>query len=228
MLGSRLRELLNESGISKEKFAEMCDLPLETVRNVYYGRTPDPKVSTVLKMAKALGIGVNCLMGQCEHTTEEKALLNRFRQCGKHGRSLIMLTAKYEALTAKQDRESTDTHKIPCLVPTHDVYKGLIYDECETVEIWTTVPEAYVALKMPDNNFVPIFCAGDIILLENRFPKHGEYGMFYIDKRAYVRKFLEENGQYRLQSLHSWNNDIVVKDLTKVDYIGTYCGVVRT
>ncbi len=228
MLGTRLRELLNERNISKEKFAEMCDLPLETVRNVYYGKTPDPKVSTVLKMAKALGIGVNCLMGQCEHTTEEKALLNRFRQCGKHGRSLIMLTAKYEALTAKHDREAADRHKIPCMMPVHDVYKGIVYDECEIVEIYTSVPEAYVALKMSDNNFVPIFCAGDIILFENRFPKHGEYGMFYIDKKAYVRKFLEENGQYRLQSLHSMANDIVVKDLKNVEYIGAFCGVVRT
>lgn len=228
MLATRIRELTAEKGLSKEMLAEKCDLPLETVRNIWYGKTPDPKVSTLLKIANVLEIGVNCLMGQCEHTPEERALLNRFRQCGKHGRSLIMLTAKYEALTAKQDREATDRHKIPCLIPTQDVYKGVIYDECEMIEIWTTVTEAYTALKMPDNNFVPIFCAGDIILFENRFPKHGEYGMFYIDKRAYVRKFLEENGQYRLQSLHSTANDIVIKDLKNVEYIGTFCGVVRT
>lgn len=228
MLESRLRELLNERNISKEKFAEMCDLPLETVRNIYYGKTPDPKASTVLRMANALDMSMNCFIGQCEHTSDEAALLNRYRQCGKHGRSLIMLTAKYEALTAKQDRESADRHKIPCLVPMKDVSQGIVYDECETMEIWTSVPEAYTALKMPDNDFVPLFCAGDIILIENRFPKNGECGMFYIDKKAFVRKFIAENGQFRLQSLHSKSNDIIIKDLKNIEYIGTFCGVVRS
>ena len=65
MLGERLRTMLNERGISVNQFAEMCDLPLETVRNIYYGKSNDPKVSTMLKMAEALGIGVNCLIGKC-------------------------------------------------------------------------------------------------------------------------------------------------------------------
>ena len=63
MLSERLRELLAVKGISKEDFAELCDLPIETVRNIYYGKTPDPKLSTMLKMSKALDISVNCLVG---------------------------------------------------------------------------------------------------------------------------------------------------------------------
>ena len=107
MLSKRLREILFERKISLSEFAEMCEmqgLPVDTVRNVYYGKTVDPKVSTVMVMSKVLNMTVNGLMGQCSHTKDERVLLQHYRSCGNHGKSLIALTAKYEALTAKEER----------------------------------------------------------------------------------------------------------------------------
>lgn len=228
MLSERLRELLGSKNISKEKFAEMCDLPVETVRNIYYGRTTDPKISTVMQMADALNISVNCLMGKCNHTTEEKILLTNYRMCGNHGKSLIQLTAKYEALTAKEEREAPDRHKIPCLLPQGDIRKGIVYDACETEEIYTTEKKAYVAIKMPHNDLAPFYCKGDVILLANQFPKNSNYAVFYKNGRAYIRQYLEENGQYRLKCLHDMGEDMIMKRMDEIDYIGTCCGVIRS
>lgn len=228
MLSERIRGILAARDITKEAFAEMCDLPIETVRNIYYGKTPDPKISTVLKMSKALDITVNCLMGQCSHSLEERALLQHYRMCGSHGKSLISLTAKYEALTAKEEREAAERHTIPCLIPQGNIRQGIIYDGCETVEIYTTNPDAYTAIKMVNNDLVPAYCKGDIILIENRFPDHNQYGVFYKDGRAYVRQYLEEADGYRLKCLHNAGKDIFVKRMDEIEYIGTCCGVVRT
>lgn len=227
MLSERLRSLLAVRGITKEEFAQMCDLPIETVRNIFYGKTPDPKISTVLKMSKALNITVNCLMGECSHSIEERALLQHYRMCGNHGKSLIELTAKYEALTAKEEREALDKHTIPCLIPQGSIRQGIIYDGCETVEIYTSNQEAYTAIKMTNNDLVPTYCKGDIILIENRFPDHMEYGVFYKDGRAYVRQYMEETEGYRLKCLHNAGKDIFVKRMDEIEYIGTCCGVVR-
>ena len=226
-LSARLRDLMLLHKISKEELAERCDLPIETVRNIYYGKTIDPKVSTVMKMAKVFNVSVNCLMGQCQHTTEERALLQYYRACGHHGKSLVLLTAKYEALAAKDERETTDKHKIPCLVPSTDIRQGIIYDECETVETHTTNTEAYVGIKMVNNDLVPAYCKGDIILIANRFPKNKEYGVFYRDGRAYIRQYIEEDNQYRLRCLHNYSNDIICKRMDEIEYIGTCCGVIR-
>lgn len=228
MLGERLRNILAVRGISKDELAEMCDLPVETIRNIYYGKTPDPKTSTVMKISRALNITVNCLMGECSHSSEERALLQFFRACGNHGKSVILLSAKYEALMAKDEREAPNRHSVPCLIPHGDIHKGIVYENCEVVDIYTAKEEAYVAIKMTNNDLVPTYCKGDIILITNRFPSNNEYGVFYKDGRAYIRQYIEEEKQYRLKCLHNQSNDIICKRMDEIEYIGTCCGVVRT
>ena len=188
MLSERLRGILAFRDLTKEELAEMCDLPVETIKNIYYGKTPDPKVSTVMKISNALQISVNSLMGNEECVDEEKTLLQYFRLSGTHGKSLILLTAKYEALTAKEEREMEGKHLIPCLIPKGDLEDGLVYDSCEVVEIYTTDPNAYTAIKVLTNDLVPVYCTGDVILISNRFPKEGECGVFYSNGKAYIRK----------------------------------------
>lgn len=229
MLATRIQGLAAEKGWTKEMLAEKCDLPLETIRNIWYGRTPDPKASTVMRIAEAFNIGVNCLMGKCQHTTEERTLLRHYRACGAHGKAYILQAAKYEALTAKIDREIPERHMIKCFIPAHEAFRGILLDECTKKEIPVSLPEAYAALQLTDNNFVPIFCKGDVLLFENRFPNHGEYGLFLIDKKIFLRKFLEEGEKkYRLQSLHDRKFDVTYTDLREIEYFGTFIDFDRT
>jgi len=227
MLCERLRQLTNEKGWSLQQLAEISDLPLETVRNIYYGKTPDPKISTVMKLAKSFNLTVNCLMGQCSHTPQERAILINYRNCGKHGKSIIELIAKYEASAMKKEREKDGRHMIPCIVPEGTVSHGIIYDMCETVEIETDVKEAYIAIRMVSNDLAPTYCKGDILLFENRFPKHGEKAAFYNGDRIYIRRYLEEENQYCLKCLHNCDVDIILKRMDEIDYIGTCVDVVR-
>lgn len=226
MLNIRLREILGNRRLSIGKFAEMCELPVETVRNIYYGKTTDPKVSTVMQMAKALDMSVNCLMGEYIGTPEEE-ILNYYRACGNHGKSLILLTAKYEATAAAFERNSFKKHRIPCLLPSNNIRNGIVYDSCEIVEIETIDKEAYVAVQIPTNDFAPVFCKDDIILLANRFPVNGQYAVFYIGDKAFIRKYVEEDGLYKLQCIHNMGEELVMKRM-ELEYIGTCCGIVRT
>lgn len=228
ILSKRLKEVLNELGWTKEKLADESGLSFETVKNIYYGKTPDPKISTVMAISEATGYSMNCLMGKCQHTPQEKIILRYYRSCGKHGKSIIELVAKYEAVSVKSECESYDTHMIPCLLPHGEIHKGIVYDTCETVEIKTSYPEAYIAIQMTGNDLAPKYCKDDIILFENRFPRNGEYAAFFNGDRVYIRKFIEEDGQYRLKCLHKRDVDIVLKRMDEVQYIGTCCGVVRT
>lgn len=228
MLSGRLKTILHERDISLQKFAEMCDLPLETVRNVYYGKTNDPKLSTAVKMADALNLSVNCLLGKCSHSSSERTIIQNYRKCGKHGKSIIELTARYEARAMQSEREGMLKHKIPCILPRGEIRKGIVFDLCETTEIETTVKNAFVAIQMTDNDLAPKYCKGDIILFEDRFPETGEITAFFKANKVVLRKFIEENGQYRLKSLYPQYEDIILKRLDDVDYIGTVIEVVRS
>lgn len=227
MISERLRTLLSERNLSINAFAEMCDLPIETVRNVYYGKTTDPKLSTALKMATALNLSINCLLGKCSHSVPEQILIRNYRDCGKHGKSIIELVAKYEAGSIKADRESVGKHKIHGIIPRGGVRNGIVYETCEQIEIETSVKDAYFAIQMTNNDFAPKFCKDDILLFENRFPNNEEMAAFLKADRIYIRKYIEEGKQYRLKCLHAYGEDIILNRLDGIDYIGAIVGVVR-
>lgn len=228
VLSKRIKELANDKGWNKETLAEKSNLSYDTIKNLWYGKTPDPKLSTVLQISEAFGITVNCLVGRCTHTQQEKDVLNHYRACGEHGKAVIDIVAKSEAISAKASRESRGRYKIPCIVPSGEISKGIVYDTTSTIDIETSVKEAHIALQLTTNDLVPYFCKGDILLFENRFPHNGEYGAFYINGRVYIRRYVEENNQYVLQCLHSKNSDIIYKRLDKIDYLGACIDIIRT
>lgn len=226
-LSKRMRELMQVRGWSIEDVAVKSGQPYETVRNIYYAKTQNPRIDTLLKISAIFGVSVNCLMGQCQHTAEERALLQYYRSCGHHGKSLILISAKYEALTAKEEREATGGHTVPCLFPEGDIYHGIDYDTCKTEEIWVSNDEADVAIKMTNNCLMPIYCKGDVILIKERFPQNTEYGVFYYHGKAYIRQYIERDGEYVLKCLHKYDKDLIFKRMDEVEYLGTCIGVVR-
>lgn len=228
MLGERLRNILVERGMSKEELAESCDLPIETIRNIYYGKTSDPKASTMMKMSKALNISINCLMGECSHPSEERALLNFYRGCGNHGKSIILLIAKYEAIMAKEERETPHRHVVPCLMPQGELRHGILFDNCEVMDIYTTEEDACMAIKMMNNDFVPAYCKGDVLLIANRFPENNEWGVFLKNGRAFICQYVEEEKHYRLKCMHNQSKDLIFKRMDEIEYVGTCCGVIRS
>lgn len=232
-LRKRITDILNSKGWSVQHFADLVESEYEdisafTVENICRGRTADPRVSTLLAMSKVLGHSINCLMGECPHTKEERDLLNYYRQSGTHGKSYILSVAKYERLATKTEKESYNTHTIKCLIPRGKIRNGIVYDICEEKEIETHIKDAFVAIQMIDNNLAPKFCKNDIILFENRFPENGEIAAFFKKDRAYIRKFIEEDGQYRLKSLYPNFEDIILKRMDDIEYVGTCINIVRS
>lgn len=228
MIAERLRQLLNQKNISLNEFSVMCDLPLETVKNVYYGKITDPRSSTVLKMSQALQISVNCLLGSCQHTLDEKILLTNYRTSAKRGKDVIQSVAEFEAMSTKAQREATQKHPIQCLVPTSDVENGVIYDTCERTTIETSVEDAYIGILMATNDMIPTYCKGDILLFTKRFPYNGEIGAFFRENRLFIRKYIEEDDHYRLKCLHHMGEDLVLKRLDTISYLGTCIEVLRS
>ena len=56
---------------------------------------------------------------------------------------------------------------------------------------------------------------------------NGEFAVFYVNEKAYIRKFVEEKDEYRLRCIHDVFDDIVLKRMDEVEYVGTCIGVVR-
>lgn len=226
MLSERLRELLQEYGWNIQDLADMTDLPLETIRNIYYGKVKDPKVSTVMAISKVLHISVNYLMGESINTKQEEMLIRHYRKCGQHGKSVVNLIAKYEADLAKTERESQkEKHRIPCVVPFGSISEGIKYTDSEVVDEFTDNKEAYLAIEITSNALAPIYFKGDRILVEDRFPESGEKAFFSKDCILYCKKYIETHEGAFIQSLNKHTSDL--EQLGEMDCVGTCIGVIR-
>lgn len=57
----RIRELSKEKGLTAEDLARRADLKYSSVKNLWQGRTGDPKYSTLRAIARALGVPIEHL-----------------------------------------------------------------------------------------------------------------------------------------------------------------------
>lgn len=225
MLGDKLKEIMRVKGVDCRELSNSSEVPLETIRNLYYGKVTDPKVSTVTAISKALGCSVNHLMGEEIYTPKEVNLILNYRKCGSHGKALMYLVGRYEAMTARHDCD--DAYVVPCFVPEGAMVDGFEYKCSEVIDVETDYEDAYAAIKVTSNNFMPSFCKGDIILLEDRFPEDGERAVFVIDGIGYFRRFVEKNERNVLRSISRHGEDIVIKMTDEVNCVGTYIGVIK-
>lgn len=229
MLAERLRQVLSERHLSWQECAESADIPLETMRNLYYGKVKDPKVSTLLSLSHVLHVSVNWLMGEIISTSEEAELLFNYRRCGRHGKSVLQQIAKYEAYTALAEREASGKHSIPCIVPNDLFCEGSKYGATQTKEVYTTDSNAFLALYVPNNNWAPKLCKYDTILLKDKFPLSGENALFSYQGNIYFRKYIETEKGYILRCINERHEDLVFKrmDDPSLICIGTAIGLVR-
>lgn len=61
-IGNNIKSIRQEKGISQDRLSKLADLSLNTVVNVESGTNPNPTVETLLKIANALGVGINDLV----------------------------------------------------------------------------------------------------------------------------------------------------------------------
>ena len=225
MIETRLREVLKMTGWSYQKLAEAANIPLETMRNIYYGKVKDPKCSTMLAISDVLHISVNYLLGEATHTLDEEKLIRNYRQCGKHGKSMLLTMSQNEADHARAIREKKSRQRISCFVPS-TLVDGFKFHSAEQVAIFADNPDAYMAIEITSNAFAPVYCQGDIILIEDRYPNSGEKGVFTKDDLSYIRTFLKHEKGYTLKSLTRQSKNFEFKRMDSVECMGTIIDVI--
>lgn len=228
MLNENLKRILNEKGMTIQQLAELSDISVETMRNIYYGRVKDPKISTVMAIAKALNCSIHYLMGDESFLSKDEIeLIKNYRHCGNHGKSIISLISRYESKSTKLERESKVKHSIPCMIPLGKVQDGFVYTSCRVEDVETTVEEAYAAIELTSNAYAPVFYKGDRILIKDGFPENGEQAVFVRDGKVYFREFYESDGNCLLKKVHGRNTDYETVRIEELECIGVYVGVIR-
>jgi transcriptional regulator with XRE-family HTH domain len=61
-IGGNIKRYRQVKGISQDRLSKLADLSLNTVVNVESGANPNPTIDTLIKIANALGVGVDDLI----------------------------------------------------------------------------------------------------------------------------------------------------------------------
>lgn len=227
MIQKELIHLLKEHDMTYQELAELSGVPLETMRNLYYGRVENPKASTLLAISRVLRVSVNRLAGERLYTKEEESLIMNHRRCNQHGKSMIEFVARFEATLTKHERETENKYKIPFIRPIGAVEDGMRYGTGIIDYVDTNEPKAYLAIECNTNRLAPTYCKGDKILLENRYPNSGESAMFFDNDIIYFRQYIEHDKGYTLKSHCMHSRDLEFKRMDNIKCMGTVIGIIR-
>jgi transcriptional regulator with XRE-family HTH domain len=67
----KVKELRTAAGLTQQALAEKARLSISAVVHIEAGRIPDPRISTLRKLAQALEVSLDELAGEEDEPTEE-------------------------------------------------------------------------------------------------------------------------------------------------------------
>ncbi len=63
MISRNIRNLRIKKGISQDRLSKLADLSLNTIVKVESGKSPNPTINTLIKIARSLDVKINDLIG---------------------------------------------------------------------------------------------------------------------------------------------------------------------
>ena len=63
-LSNKIRKLRKQKGVSQDRLSKEADLALNTIVKIETGKSPNPTIETLIKIAKALGVNIGDLFNK--------------------------------------------------------------------------------------------------------------------------------------------------------------------
>lgn len=197
-LRKNLDMILAEKGITYSKLAELADISFSTLNSLMNGNAKDCNLSTIIKIAKALGITIDELVGAGTMSEGTRECVSKCRVMPQHfvnlARSYIRHIYKLFKATASKE---------PRLIMLPECKNGHLQTTNITTEIdishlqRTTISRVAHGLRVPCEHYEPYFMEGDILLLAvDRDGQDGEICVISHNGEYYIvrKKSYYDNG----------------------------------
>ena len=169
---------VDQKDITLAEIAEAADVSFSTLRSFLYGDAEDCRLSTAVKIARALGVSVDELIGCGTITPQTCESLQLVRQLPESFTHFVRwaIHYHYNKLTTNQVTEKAiEVMKVVCC----DNGNMKMTNDLDVIDISglndDLRPKIFIGVKMPCNHYEPKYFKGDILLLANdRSPKPSE------------------------------------------------------
>lgn len=180
---------VDDKEITLNDISKKSGLSVSTLSNVLYKDSKDIRLGTVIALAQALGVTIDELIGSVTMEPKMSESVRMCRELPEHSLYLVRYFIRHQYMIYNKIKTNYISVLIPRLengiMPTTNVVEPLCVDLPEDIK-----SKAYIGLKIPSDNYMPYYDAGEIILIaSDREAQRGEHcvvtsngGIYIVEK----------------------------------------------
>lgn len=161
---------IEQKNISLAEIADEADISLSTLRSFLYGDSQDCHVSTVVKLARALNVSCDELLGSgtiSEQTCESLQLVRQLPESFTHFVRWA-IHYHYNKLTSGEVTSRSIEVMSPVCQDNGNLKMTNDFDVIDISDLKDDIrPKVFMGVKIPCEHYVPNYFPGDILLIAN-------------------------------------------------------------
>lgn len=224
---------VDRKDITLSELAEKADISVSTLRSFMYGDSTDCYVSMVVKLAKALGVSCDELLGSGTISPQTCESLQLMRQLPDSFTSFVRWAIHYHYGLLNENKVSIQSVEIMYaeyadngnLKATNNFYVMDISDLSDDIR-----PKVFLGIRIPGDSYEPLYYEGDILLVANdRNARNGETVVVTTGDNLWFLKRKEEweNNKKVVNYYSLRNNKKLLSEDSSMFILGYLVKVVR-
>ena len=221
----KVNRLLKENGMTKAALAKESGIPYTTLDSMLKRETDTARLTTVFRIAKALGTSVEALVfdeaKEPELSPEEKRILSLYGLLDSRGRSTVLSLLEQEA------DNSAENDPKRAFLPVFEAPAAagaplpVLTEEYSAEPRPATPAGASFAIRISGDSMEPLFSNGDLAYVEQTEEiAPGQIGVFLLNGESLIKEFSRREGETYLVSLNPRYAPIHVLESDRMKLVG--------
>jgi DNA-binding Xre family transcriptional regulator len=217
---SNIDMYLAEKDITIRSLSEEADIPFETLKNFLYGNTQDCKLSTAVKLARALNVSVDELIGAETLRFDFKNNCAICRNLPDNSMYLINWLVRHQESLYNGLEKDRRIISVMDIVETHggNLRSSGEYDHIDITDFEPDLrAKIFLGIRFETERYMPIYSPYDILMIAyDRFPYRNENCVIIHGGHFYVAKRYIENGIAKYKTLKAQHFIAEEKDIDEL------------
>lgn len=188
---------IDRKDVTLAELAEAAEMPVSTLRSFLYGYSNDCYVSTVVKLARALEVSCDELLGAGTICKETRESIQMLRQLPRRFTQFLRWEIRYLYNMHKNSKVSEHTVEVmetSCKDNGNITFTNNL-EEMDISNLDDGIrPKIIFGIRICCNHYEPEYYEGDILLIANdRLPRLTEHIVVNVSDNIWILKCREEN-----------------------------------
>ena len=211
---------IEEKDITIKEISEEADVPFSTLNTFLYGNSKDIKLSTAVKLAKALNVSIDELIGA---ETINEVSRESIAICRNLPNNALYLVRWYIRYIDSLNRKNQPHKRYVSVMELECNHNGNLkittnYRHIDITDIGEEYrSKVFFGITMPCDHYMPIYSPYDILLIANdRNAKTNENVLIRTDGNLFLAKRKVENGLVKYYSIRDGKFRLNEDDIDEV------------